>query len=130
MFPIDFPITIWKAKVKLQVKVVSTQYLLTLCLKFIKLAILGDFWDFWVTWSRSNFQHCQLKILWTICLIITKCGAVVATLYREWIIHRIYATLLNFALGSILFSNISCFCNICKYHTLCSHAWTKSYCLY
>ena len=53
----------------------------------------------WVTRSWSNYwfssQHCPLNILWTIRLIITKHGTVVAA--REWIFHCIYADLLTFA---------------------------------
>ena len=70
-----------------------------------KLATLVDFIeknipiDFGVTRSRSNYwssyQHCLLNILWTIVLIITKLDTVVAT--REWIIHCVCVTLLNFA---------------------------------
>ena len=54
---------------------------------------------FWVTRPRSNYwsssQHCPLTILWTIRLIITKHGTVVAA--RKWILHCIYASLLTFA---------------------------------
>ena len=79
----------------------------------VKLATLVDFYeritpiDLWVTRSRSNywslFQHYSFNIFWTICLIIIKLGTVVAT--REWIVHCICATLLNFAL--LLLNEIS-----------------------
>ena len=64
----------------------------------------------WVTRSRSNYRssylHCPLNILWTICLVITKLGTVVATI--ECIIHCIYAMLLHFARGHLSISKPSC----------------------
>ena len=58
---------------------------------------------FWVTRSRSNFwslsKHCQVNILGTIRMIITKRRTVGAN--SEWIIHCILvcATLWDFAPG-------------------------------
>ena len=87
----------------------STQYPLTLCMMVTQLATQIDFREkiipiaFWVTRSRSNFwslsKHCQVNILGTIRMIITKRRTVGAN--SEWIIHCILvcATLWDFAPG-------------------------------
>ena len=95
--------------------VLSTQYLMIL-------TTLVDFREkinpgllliaFWVARSNysSSLQHCPLNILGNIWLILAKLCTVVAT--REWIIHCVYATLLNFVPGRhlpVCFSNVSCF---------------------
>lgn len=58
---------------------------------------LRCFW--WCSWMPSYQQYIlkSVYILWTICLIITKLGTVVAT--TEWIIYCMCATLKNFSQG-------------------------------
>ena len=95
----------------------TTQYLLTIYLMVTKPATLADFWEkiipiaLWVTRSRSNYWpsylQCPLNILWTICLIITKFGTVVAI--REWIIYSKQPLWILHQEGIYIFSNISCF---------------------
>ena len=96
LFPIDFQVTWSKVRVKLLIFFLSVIYsisfdplldehLLTLDIAFR--VTMSNYW--------SSYQHCPLNILWIICLMITKLGTMVVT--REWIIHCIYATILNFA---------------------------------
>ena len=87
----------------------STQSRMNLCLIVTKISTLVDLREDYPIVFRSQGQgqstglhHCPLNILWSICLIITKQGTVAST--REWIIHYIYATLLNFAPGGIYVS--------------------------
>ena len=65
--------------------------------------------------GQGQITGLRISIVCSICLIITNIGTVVAT--REWIIHCIYANLLNFAPGwNLFFSNISC-CFRIRIHT-------------